>query len=342
LAYARNQEPHEGQSRERQLADNVRDLQRLVVEDLGRLLQASLDLLLVHRFLAALFAVFFAGARFAAFFAAVFFAAVFFAAVFFTVFFAVFFGGRALPPATPLLRKESAVRRKTPRSAVKGKSDENPSVARRRGKSKAYKARMAVVDARPECDKCGQRHRRCTAHNRRGDPCGQQPRVGMGVCRSHGGNAKQVRAKAEERLLAAQDDLMAALLRIALDEKVRVRDRLIAIRDALNLADLSKGKVRLEVSLWDQLGATAFQIERGSIDAIDPGAIDGAPSRPELPAGHDDEEVDEYTLNALRKANRDDLDRESYLDNDGATVIPGRVVASSPGVSGSAPPPWGR
>lgn len=46
---------------------------------------------------------------------------------------------------------------------------------------------------------------RCTAHSSRtGQPCKQYPIAGATVCRTHGGAAPQVQAKAEERLKALQ------------------------------------------------------------------------------------------------------------------------------------------
>ncbi len=44
----------------------------------------------------------------------------------------------------------------------------------------------------------------CRATNNRGNPCKFPAIPGGAVCRFHGGNAPQVRAKAEERLLALQ------------------------------------------------------------------------------------------------------------------------------------------
>lgn len=60
-----------------------------------------------------------------------------------------------------------------------------------------------------DCEKCGQRHERCTGHvdsDEEGNriplrPCIKWPRKGSPVCMSHGGNAPQVRKAAERRLL---------------------------------------------------------------------------------------------------------------------------------------------
>ncbi len=50
------------------------------------------------------------------------------------------------------------------------------------------------------CPKCGQPHPRCASHKKStGNPCMQRPRAGGKVCRYHGGAARQVRAKADQR-----------------------------------------------------------------------------------------------------------------------------------------------
>lgn len=49
------------------------------------------------------------------------------------------------------------------------------------------------------CERCGQPHPRCSAHNQAGKPCGQFPRTGATVCKRHGGHAPQVVAAAERR-----------------------------------------------------------------------------------------------------------------------------------------------
>ncbi len=54
---------------------------------------------------------------------------------------------------------------------------------------------------------------KCSAHRKDGQPCGNFAIVGGSVCRIHVGAAKQVRRKAQERLLNAR--AAAALGRIA-------------------------------------------------------------------------------------------------------------------------------
>lgn len=52
---------------------------------------------------------------------------------------------------------------------------------------------------KPDCERCGQAHPRCNAHNTRGLPCMAQAKKDMTVCRVHGGALPQVIAAAERR-----------------------------------------------------------------------------------------------------------------------------------------------
>lgn len=79
----------------------------------------------------------------------------------------------------------------------------------------------------------------CTARRRNGTQCLNYAVKGANVCRMHGGSAPQVRRAAQVRLLMQADNLMAALLKIALDDKQPVAARLVAIRDGLDRANLS-------------------------------------------------------------------------------------------------------
>ena len=79
----------------------------------------------------------------------------------------------------------------------------------------------------------------CTAKRRNGTQCLNYAIKGATVCRMHGGAAPQVRRAAQVRLLMQADTLMAALLKIALDPKMPVQHRLVAIRDGLDRANLS-------------------------------------------------------------------------------------------------------
>ncbi|HEY3718296.1 MAG TPA: hypothetical protein VGL39_27550 [Jatrophihabitantaceae bacterium] len=67
------------------------------------------------------------------------------------------------------------------------------------------------------CRKCQQVHERCTAHNRRGGPCGGHPSAGFRVCRLHGAESPNAKAGAEKRLAEAQAVALAARWAIPVD-----------------------------------------------------------------------------------------------------------------------------
>ena len=94
---------------------------------------------------------------------------------------------------------------------------------------------------------------RCTARSKRtGEPCKNPPMLGQRTCRMHGGATKAARAKAEERLLASADRLMAQLLHIAFSGESEA-NRLAATRDALDRAGLgAKYKVEIEAT-WETI-----------------------------------------------------------------------------------------
>ncbi|WP_156431689.1 hypothetical protein [Mycobacterium sp. GA-1199] len=89
----------------------------------------------------------------------------------------------------------------------------------------------------------------CTARSKRtGNRCQRPAMLGGNVCRAHGGNAPQTRAKARQRLEQAADALVQRLLGMALDGDVADPVALAAIRDALDRAGLNpKTAVEVEV-----------------------------------------------------------------------------------------------
>jgi len=94
---------------------------------------------------------------------------------------------------------------------------------------------------------------RCIAHRKNGDRCKRPPINGGAVCPSHGGSAKQVRLKAQERLMAGILPLLAQLYHLATDETVPPAVRLAAIKDWLDRAGLN-AKTTVELDLpWQQL-----------------------------------------------------------------------------------------
>jgi len=67
------------------------------------------------------------------------------------------------------------------------------------------------------CERCGQPHPRCTAHNRAGKPCGHVPEPDQTVCRLHGGRAPQAIAKAEERRRVAEASSQVMTLGLSIE-----------------------------------------------------------------------------------------------------------------------------
>lgn len=57
-----------------------------------------------------------------------------------------------------------------------------------------------MTDDPKTCNRCGQPHALCAAHNRAGNPCGQKRQPGQRVCHLHGGKSPQAIAAADERL----------------------------------------------------------------------------------------------------------------------------------------------
>lgn len=111
----------------------------------------------------------------------------------------------------------------------------------------------------------------CTATRRDGSQCTNFAIKGATVCRMHGGSAPQVRRAAQVRLLMQADNLMGALLKIALNEKLPVQHRLVAIRDGLDRANLA-GTQNVEVtvekgkSFEDYVGDALVDVEEDDDD----------------------------------------------------------------------------
>lgn len=129
---------------------------------------------------------------------------------------------------------------------------------------------------------------RCTARSTRtGEPCKRPAMLGGNVCRSHGGAAPQVRAKAKRRLEQASDALVQRLLQFAIDGGVDDNVALRAIRDALDRAGLmAKTEVAVEVKApWEELLGDVMQITKAQHEAMKRGEpYTPAPPR-ELPPG---------------------------------------------------------
>ena len=105
--------------------------------------------------------------------------------------------------------------------------------------------------------------RRCTAKNRKGEPCGRPPIKGGFVCMTHGGNLPQVRAKANQRI----KDMLADA--IDPDNSMREAARL-AYSDVRELFD-EQGKLK-PIKDWPEDMARAVasvEVVKGNVDAGD-------------------------------------------------------------------------
>lgn len=113
----------------------------------------------------------------------------------------------------------------------------------------------------------------CTARSKTtGQRCQRPALLGGNVCRSHGGNAPQTRAKAQRRLEQAADVLVQRLLRFALDGDV---DDAVALRAIIAAIDRAGFAVTTKVAVgpdteapWEKLFAGLATY--GGSDADDP------------------------------------------------------------------------
>lgn len=97
-------------------------------------------------------------------------------------------------------------------------------------------------EPRPPCDKCGKVHPRCSAHNRKGGPCGRPRQPDTAVCDLHGGTTK--RAKTAAARVRIEREARAALAKAwaeqgdqpvvdPLAELARVAGEAVAFKDML-------------------------------------------------------------------------------------------------------------
>lgn len=126
---------------------------------------------------------------------------------------------------------------------------------------------------------------RCSARSSRtGERCKRPAMLGGNVCRSHGGNAPQVKAKAQRRLQQAADALVQRLLGMALDGETPDHVALQAIRDALDRAGMgAKQSVELsakEPAPWEEMMMEFARTSRAEYEARKRGEPRPAPAFP--------------------------------------------------------------
>jgi hypothetical protein len=107
---------------------------------------------------------------------------------------------------------------------------------------------------------------KCVAHNRFGEPCGKYPVAGAVVCASHGGSAPQVRKKAQDRIMMAQDDAASTLVRFMGDDSVPYAERRRCAEFLLTYAD--RNKVEVTIAKWQE-GLDGIFFDDGSPNSDD-------------------------------------------------------------------------
>lgn len=113
--------------------------------------------------------------------------------------------------------------------------------------------------------------RRCTARSKRtGNQCGRAPILGGNVCKHHGGAAPQVKAKAAERLLAAEAVKAFGLAQARDPERVVAEMGCIAFFQPGDLYD-EQGRMRPVKELPPHVQAALGNIESvtGNVDSGD-------------------------------------------------------------------------
>lgn len=156
--------------------------------------------------------------------------------------------------------------------------------------------------------------------------------LGGNVCRSHGGAAPQVKAKAQRRLQQAADALVQRLLGMALDGDTPDHVALQAIRDALDRAGLgAKQSVELSAKQpepWEEMMGDFARVSRERRARLERGE---PPTAPADNAAEPMEVVDAEVV---------DDGPEPHPERDGERVDAARQPASAspPFAEPSAPP----
>lgn len=234
-------------------------------------------------------------------------------------------------------RKKVAADRSAPVKKGKGagKSERNPSVEHSRrvkdARASAGKVKRSARGLGPPCEKCGQIHKRCSAHNRRGGPCGQQPLRFQQVCRSHGGSTKLSRKAAQERMMELVWPAIARLDHLVNDPDT---DPAIVVKVVAQILDRAHGAglskhASVDVGFaaeteWERLGSSAFVILRGEENILDSPTNDEPEALP--PGGVTDDELEAFLAERERRRARE---ASTKLDNSAHEVVRGSVQRSA-------------
>jgi hypothetical protein len=117
---------------------------------------------------------------------------------------------------------------------------------------------------------------RCKATNRWGEPCKNWAMKGAVVCNKHGGMAPQVKRRAQERIMMAQDDAASLLVRFLSDDGVPYAERRRCAQFLLTYENRNEVKLMLEP--WQEdLGDVVVSYEFSSEDVIEGEVVEDEP-----------------------------------------------------------------
>lgn len=106
---------------------------------------------------------------------------------------------------------------------------------------------------------------RCQARNRRGEQCGKWAMKGSVVCSKHGGAAPQVRRKAQERIMMAQDDAASLLVKFMSDKNVPYAERRRCAEFLLTYEN--RNEITLTLAKWEEnLGELLVSYQTDDVD----------------------------------------------------------------------------
>lgn len=236
-------------------------------------------------------------------------------------------------------QKQSAAEQS--KKGAAGKGARKPSVGHSRrekdARARGNKPPRSARGAGPVCEKCGEVHKRCSAHNRFGKQCMQMPMRFQQTCRSHGASTKLSKRAAQERMMELVWPAIARLDKLVRDPNtpdeivVKVVAQILDRAHAAGLNRNARMEVSLETTPWDELleGRT-LTVVRGVENVIPDGAT---PEALPGPGPDDGGGLDDETLDALLAARAKVRAQEAatQLDNSGHDVVTGRVMNNGPG-----------